>query len=155
MILHRIAPALVLSLTLSLSGGTAMAADLIHKISPHSVSVTIDRLAAAVEGAGAKVFARVDHAAGAESVGEELRPTQMLMFGNPKLGSPAMQAAQTSGLDLPLRVLAYADAEGVVHVVYHDPAELAATHGIAPDAEMIAKMTGALGKLTDKAVASE
>ena len=155
MILHRIAPALVLSLTLSLSGGTAMAADLIRKISPHSVSVTIDRLAAAVEGAGAKVFARVDHAAGAESVGEELRPTQMLMFGNPKLGSPAMQAAQTSGLDLPLRVLAYADAEGVVHVVYHDPAELAAAHGIAPDAEVIAKMTGALGKLTDKAVASE
>mgnify|MGYP001826184560 FL=1 len=54
-----------------------------------------------------------------------------------------------------IRDRAYADAEGVVHVVYHDPAELAATHGIAPDAEVIAKMTGALGKLTDKAVASE
>jgi uncharacterized protein (DUF302 family) len=155
MFLRRIAPALAVYFVLSLSGGAAMAADLIHKTSPHSVSVTIDRLAAAVEGAGAKVFARVDHAAGAASVGGELRPTQMLMFGNPKLGTPAMQAAQTSGLDLPLRVLAYADGEGVVHVVYHDPAELAATHGIPADAEVIAKMTGALGNLTDKAIAAD
>lgn len=132
-----------------------MAADLIQKKSPHTVSVTIDRLSAAVEAAGAKVFARVDHAAGAKSVGADLRPTEMLMFGNPKLGTPAIQAAQTSGLDLPLRVLAYEDADGVVLVAYHDPAELAGIHRMPADAEVLAKMTGALSKLTDKAIAAE
>ena len=91
MILHRIAPALVLSLTLSLSGGTAMAADLIHKISPHSVSVTIDRLAAAVEGAGAKVFARVDHAAGRVE-GSRLRTAATASAHGPGLATAAPPA---------------------------------------------------------------
>ncbi len=133
----------------------AYAADVIHKISPHSVTETIDRLAAAVEGAGATVFARVDHAAGAAKVDMELRPTELLIFGNPKLGTPAMLDNQTAGLDLPLRVLAYADSEGVVHVTYHAPASLAATHGLPADAKYIMMMTGALDKLTSKAVAAE
>ena len=130
-------------------------ADLIDKVSPHSVADTMDRLVMAVEGAGATVFARIDHAAGAAKVSMELRPTQTLIFGNPKLGTPAMLDSQTAGLDLPLRVLAYADSEGVVHVTYHAPADLAATHGLPADAKYIAMMTGALGKLTDKAVAAE
>ena len=130
-------------------------ADLIDKVSPHSVTDTMDRLVTAVEGAGATVFARIDHAAGAAKVSMELRPTQTLIFGNPKLGTPAMLDSQTAGLDLPLRVLAYADGEGVVHVTYHAPADLAATHGLPADAKYIAMMTGALGKLTDKAVAAE
>ncbi|MGB7243548.1 MAG: DUF302 domain-containing protein [Sulfitobacter sp.] len=147
---------LALAATLSLTAiAPAFGADMIEKMSPHSVSETIDRLSMAVEGAGATVFARVDHAAGAAKIGSELRPTQMLMFGNPKLGTPAMQDAQTSGLDLPLRVLAYADGQGQVHVVYHDPAGLAATHGVSANADYIAKMTGALNKLTDKAIAAE
>lgn len=130
-------------------------AELIHKTSPHSVSDTMDRLAAAVEGAGATVFARVDHAGGAASVEMDLRPTELLIFGNPKLGTPAMLDGQTAGLDLPLRVLAYADAEGVVHVTYHDPATLAADHGLPGDAQYIKMMTGALDKLTSKATAAE
>ncbi|WP_370402112.1 DUF302 domain-containing protein [Sulfitobacter sp. JB4-11] len=130
-------------------------ADMIAKTSPHSVSVTIDRLTAAVEGAGATVFARVDHAGGAAKVDMDLRPTQLLIFGNPKLGTPAMLDGQTAGLDLPLRVLAYADGEGVVHVTYHDPATLAATHGLPADAKYIQMMTGALDKLTEKAIAAE
>ncbi|MBD3662454.1 DUF302 domain-containing protein [Sulfitobacter aestuariivivens] len=130
-------------------------AEMIEKVSPHSVSETIDRLASAVEGAGATVFARVDHAAGAAKVEMELRPTQLLIFGNPKLGTPAMQGNQTAGLDLPLRVLAYADGEGVVHLTYHAPVDLAAAHGLPADAEYIAKMTGALDKLTSKAIAEE
>ena len=133
----------------------AYAADMITKISPHSVTITMDRLAAAVEGAGATVFARVDHAAGAAKVEMELRPTELLIFGNPKLGTPAMLDGQTAGLDLPLRVLVFADAEGVVQVTYHDPADLAETHGLPADAQYLAMMTGALDKLTAKAIAEE
>ena len=101
---------------------------------------------------GAKVFARVDHAAGAASVDMELRPTQTLIFGNPKLGTPAMHATQTIGLDLPLRVLAYQDADGSVIVTYQAPSAMAVAHGADPELEVFQKMAGALGKLTDKAV---
>ncbi|MEM6305553.1 MAG: DUF302 domain-containing protein [Pseudomonadota bacterium] len=130
-------------------------AELLTKQSPHSVDVTMDRLAAAAESAGATIFARVDHAAGAATVEMDLRPTQLLIFGNPKLGTPAMLDGQTAGLDLPLRVLVYADGEGVVHVAYHDPATLAATHGLPADAKYIAMMTGALDNLTGAAIATE
>jgi uncharacterized protein (DUF302 family) len=135
-----------------LTAGPALAADLITKPSPHSVTVTVDRLVAAVEGAGATVFARVDHAAGATAVGAELRPTQMLMFGNPKLGTPALQAAQTSGVDLPMRVVVYQDEAGQVLVAYHPPAALSEDHGIPADAEVLKKITGALNNLTNKAI---
>ncbi|WP_390913920.1 DUF302 domain-containing protein [Pseudosulfitobacter sp. SM2401] len=128
---------------------------LITKPSPHSVDVTLDRLEAAIKGAGAIVFARVDHAKGAASVDQVLRPTQMLMFGNPMLGTPLMQAAQTAGLDLPLRVVCYQNASGDVHLSYHAPAEIAATHSVPSDAETITKMTGALDNLTNKAIAAD
>ncbi|WP_299670622.1 DUF302 domain-containing protein [uncultured Roseobacter sp.] len=137
------------------TASSAWAADMIEKTSPHSVAETIDRLEAAVEAAGATVFARVDHAAGAANVDMELRPTQMLMFGNPKLGTPAMLDGQTAGLDLPLRVLAYENGEGTVHVTYHDPASFAAAHGLPGDAKYIQMMTGALDKLTTAATAAE
>ena len=128
-------------------------AGMITKTSAHSVGDTIDRLAAAVEKAGAKVFARVDHAKGAASVNAELRPTQMLMFGNPKLGTPAIQASQSMGLDLPLRVVAWQEEDGTVMVGYHDPADVAAMHGLPADHPTIARMQGALGKLTGAATA--
>lgn len=137
---------------LVLTAGPALAADLVTKPSPHSVTVTVDRLVAAVEGAGARVFARIDHAAGATSVGMELRPTQMLMFGNPKLGTPALLAAQTSGLDLPLRVVVYQDKAGQVLVAYHSPSKLSEDHGVPADAEVLKTITGALNNLTNKAV---
>ncbi|HBM39724.1 MAG TPA: camphor resistance protein CrcB, partial [Sulfitobacter sp.] len=110
--------------TLALTALAALpaAADIVTKMSPHSVPDTIDRLEAAVTEAGAMVFARVDHAEGATKVDMELRPTTLLIFGNPKLGTPAMLDGQTAGLDLPMRVLAYADDSGMVHVSYHDPA---------------------------------
>ncbi len=143
-----------LALGLALTGAPAFA-EMITKTSPHSVSDTMDRLEAAVTAAGATVFARVDHAAGAEKVEMELRPTQLLIFGNPKLGTPAMLDAQTAGLDLPLRVLAYADDKGVVHLTYHTPASLGTTHNLPADAPYLKMMTGALDKLTGKAVAAE
>lgn len=147
---------IILSLAVTCAAALAANADgLMTKTSPHSVSETMDRLEAAVTGAGATVFARVDHAAGARKAGMELRPTQLLIFGNPKLGTPAMQDAQTAGLDLPLRVLVFADAEGVVQVAYHGPVELALTHGLPADAPYLQMMTGALDKLTGKAIAAE
>jgi uncharacterized protein (DUF302 family) len=135
------------------TNGPALADELVAKSSPYSVAVTVDRLVAAVEGAGAKVFARVDHAAGAKSVGSDLRPTQMLMFGNPKLGTPALLSAQSAGLDLPLRVVVYQDEAGQVHVVYHATSKLSDDHGIPADAAVLKKMAGALNNLTNKAIA--
>ncbi|MEM7508870.1 MAG: DUF302 domain-containing protein [Pseudomonadota bacterium] len=129
----------------------AQAADLISIESNHSVAETIDRLKANVEKAGATVFARVDHAKGAASVDQELRPTEMLMFGNPKLGTPAMQGAQTMAPDLPMRVIAWEDAQGKVFIGYRDPAEAAKLHGLPADHPTIVKMQGALGKLTGAA----
>lgn len=143
----------------TLTGYAALAApalaELISKPSPHSVDETMDRLESAVTGAGATVFARIDHAAGAAKVDMELRPTQLLVFGNPKLGTPAMLDAQSAGLDLPLRVLAHADADGSVHLTYHSPQSLGETHGLPADAQYLKMMTGALDKLTSKAVATD
>lgn len=154
--MHSTLKNLTAATALSLAAlGTAANAEIIHKMSPHSVSETMDRLEAAVTAAGATVFARVDHAAGATKVDMELRPTQLLIFGNPKLGTPAMQDAQTAGLDLPLRVLAYADGEGMVHVTYHAPNSFVAAHGLPADAPYLKMMTGALDKLTGKAIATE
>ena len=131
---------------------TTAGAEMIKVKSAHSVEATADRLAAAVEGAGAKVFARIEHSKGAASVGMELAPAVTLIFGNPKLGTPAMQAAITMGLDLPLRALVYGDSSDV-WVLYHDPADVAALHGLPGDHPVIGKMQGALKKLTGKATA--
>ncbi len=141
--------ALILPLSLS---ATVSAAELIKKPSPHSVKQTIDQLEAAVKKAGATVFARINHANGAKKAGLTLRPTEMLMFGNPKLGTPAMNLAQSAGLDLPLRVVAFEDRDGKVHLAYHAPNELSKTHGIPVDANVLKKMTGALDKLTNAAI---
>lgn len=143
-------------LAATLAAAPALAGeDMIHKVSPHDVATTTDRLAAAVEGGGAKVIARVDHAKAAEGAGLELRPTTLLIFGNPEMGTKLMQAGQTAGLDLPMRVLVYQTEGGEVHVVYHDPEEVAEMHGIDDDLEVVEKMTGALDKLTDNAIAEE
>lgn len=146
---------LTLAATIGLTGLPAFAAELIQKASPHSVSDTMDRLEAAVTGAGATVFARVDHSAGASKVDMELADAQLLIFGNPKLGTPAMQADMKAGLDLPMRVLVHADSEGKTQVVYRMPASLSEDHAVPADAQVIQMMTGALDKLTGKAVSAD
>ena len=98
--------------------------------SPVGPETTMARLVAAVKSRGLTVFARIDHAAGAAEAGMALRPTQLLIFGAPRTGTPLMQAAQTMGIDLPLRVLVWADAEGKTWVSYVDPAALARRHGV-------------------------
>ncbi|MCU9847586.1 DUF302 domain-containing protein [Defluviimonas sp. WL0024] len=113
-----------------------------------SVPEVMDRLEAAVGGAGATVFARVDHGAGAASVEMELGASELLIFGNPALGTPAMQADPLAGLYLPLKVLAYEDGEGGVWLAYEEPADMFEGLGVPADAEVLVKMSGALGKLT-------
>ncbi|MEQ8877258.1 MAG: DUF302 domain-containing protein [Phycisphaerales bacterium] len=116
------------------------------------VEATMAALEQAVEGAGATVFAKVDHGAGAEGAGLELGASQLLIFGNPKLGTPAMQANPLAGLYLPLKVLVYEDADGQVWLAYEEPEEmLDELDGIDDDDAYIGKMTGALAKLTEAA----
>lgn len=129
----------------------AAAADIVRVKAERDVASTADALQAAIENAGAKVFARVDHAGGAASVDLELPPAQLLIFGNPKLGTPAMQDDPLAGIFLPLRVLVYEDAEGT-WLAYEKPADmLGKLDGVATSAKYIEIMTGALGKLTGKA----
>ncbi|MFB9151133.1 DUF302 domain-containing protein [Roseovarius ramblicola] len=125
--------------------------DIVRVKSFSDVATTMDRLEAAVTGAGARVFARVDHAAGAASVEMELAPTQVLIFGNPKIGTQAMQDDPTAGLFLPMKVLVYRDGAGQVWLAYEDPKEMFDGLAIDDDAGYIRMMTGALGKLTGKA----
>ena len=126
--------------------------DLIKVQASGDVASTMDALEAAVTGAGATVFARVDHAGGAAKVGLDLAPSQLLIFGNPKLGTPAMQDDPMAGLFLPLKVLVYRDGAGQVWLANEDPrAMLAGLGGIGADANYIEMMTGALAKLTGKA----
>ena len=109
---------------------------------------TMDRLEAALRASGVTIFARIDHAAGAAAVGETLRPTELLIFGNPKAGTPLMQAGQTVGIDLPLKALVWQDAAGKTQVSYTEPGWLARRHGLGPETDgTVAAMTGMLAKL--------
>jgi uncharacterized protein (DUF302 family) len=94
--------------------------------SSHDFATTLERLTAALESKGVRVFARIDHAAGATSAGLVLRPTTLVIFGNPVAGTPLMQAVQTAGIDLPLKALVWQDAQGAVHLTYNDPVWTAA-----------------------------
>ena len=125
---------------------------LVRKESAHGVYVTIDKLKAVLEEKGLTIFADIDHSAGASRAGLELRPTRILIFGNPKLGTPLMDAAATTAIDLPQKALAYRDDEGKVWLVYNDPAWLKARHGIEGRDDVLDKVAGALNALTDAAV---
>lgn len=120
--------------------------------SPHGAKATMDRLESAVKKRGLNVFARIDHAAGAAKVGRTLRPTELLIFGNPQGGTPFMECSQTVGIDLPLKALVWQDDAGQIWLGYNDPAFLAARHGAAqcPAAAGLAK---ALAGLAQEAVA--
>jgi uncharacterized protein (DUF302 family) len=108
---------------------------------PHE---TMTRLEAAVTAKGLTVFAHIDHAAGAEQAGLPLRPTDLLIFGNAKGGTPLMQAAQTSGIDLPLKVLVWQDEAGVTWLGYNDPHWLAKRHGLGAASEPVANALAAV-----------
>lgn len=108
----------------------AQAADgLVQVRSPHSTADTASRLVAAIQDRGLKLFARIDHAAGATTVGRTLRPTEVFIFGNPQGGTPLLECEQTSGIDLPLKALVWQDDKGQVWLGYNDPVWIAARHG--------------------------
>ena len=99
------------------------------------------------------VFARIEHAKAAASVDQQLRPTEVLIFGNPKVGTLLLQSNQTAGIDLPLKLLAWQDAAGRVWIAYNDPAYLAQRHNISDHTRVVEKMRSALKRFAATAVA--
>jgi uncharacterized protein (DUF302 family) len=112
----------------------------------------MDRLEASVKEKGFAVVARVDHAAGAARVGKTLRPTELLIFGNPTGGTLLMECAQTAGIDLPLKALVWSDAAGKVMLSYNDPTYITKRHN-APACPAAAGMSNAIGGIMKAAVA--
>src|SRR5262249_55591760 len=132
-----------------------MAADGLTTIrSSHGPGETTNKLEAAVKAQGMTVFARVNHAAGAAEVGLTLRPTELLIFGNAKGGTPLMQTIQTIGIDLPLKALVWQDAAGDTWLSCNDPGWLAKRHGLGPEVEAtVSAMAAALNAATKAATA--
>ena len=129
----------------------AGAADgLIEVKSPYSAKETMNKLEDIVKQRGLNVFARIDHSAGATRIGKTLRPTELLIFGNPQGGTPLMECAQTAGIDLPLKALVWEDASAQVWVGYNDPAFLAQRHGAAacPVVENLRKALAGIAEAT-------
>jgi uncharacterized protein (DUF302 family) len=120
--------------------------------SAYGAKETADRLEAEIRAKGMAVFARIDHAAGAAQAGLALRPTEVLIFGNAKAGTPLMQASQTIGIDLPLKALVWQDASGKVWLSYNEPSWIARRHGLpAGTKATIDTMADGLGGLARKA----
>lgn len=120
--------------------------------SPYSVKETVDRFESAAKSRGINVFLRLDHAEGARKIGKNLRPTELLVFGNPQGGTPLMECAQSAGIDLPLKALAWQDATGNVWLAYNDPNYLASRHGADNCGPVVENLSKALGGLTQEAI---
>jgi len=113
---------------------------------------TMNRLEEAVKTRGMTVFARIDHAAGASAVGMPLNPTEVLIFGNARGGTPLMQSAPTIGIDLPLKALVWQDASGETWLSFNDPAWLAQRHGLSGAETAVGNLTTALNALAKVAI---
>jgi uncharacterized protein (DUF302 family) len=122
---------------------------LVQVASPHSVDETLQRLTSILAERGVRVFAMIDHSGEAEKVGMKMRPTKLLIFGNPKGGTPLMIAAPTLAIDLPLKALVWEDSSGKVWVSYNSPEYLRDRHGVPED---LIKNISIVGALVTKAV---
>jgi uncharacterized protein (DUF302 family) len=120
-------------------------------ISKFDPKETMDRLQAEIRARGMTVFARIDHAAGAAEVGLTLRPTELIIFGNARGGTPLMQASQTAGIDLPLKALVWQDAAGKTWLSYNEPSWIVQRHGLGVRAEIVDNLTAALSAIARKA----
>jgi uncharacterized protein (DUF302 family) len=125
----------------------------IVKTSPHDVETTVAQLKAAVEKAGAKVFAVIDHQAGAKSAGLELDPTTLVIFGNPKIGTPIIQADRNAALDLPIRVLVWSE-QGRTRIGVLSPEEFKRRYDVKNADKALQMMGKALNNLLNAAIAS-
>src|SRR5882762_9936447 len=112
---------------------------------------TMDRLEAEIRAQRMTVFARIDHAGGAAEVGLKLAPTELIIFGNARGGTPLMQSVQTVGIDLPLKVLVWEDAGGKTWLSYNEPRWIAQRHGVANIEPVVTKMAAALSAMAKKA----
>src|SRR5205809_2940508 len=112
---------------------------------------TMDRLEAEIQAKGMKVFARIDHAADAAGVGLTLRPTELIIFGNARGGTPLMQSVQTVGIDLPLKALVWEDTAGKTWLSYNEPSWIARRHGVANADAIVSNMTDLLSAMSRKA----
>lgn len=142
---------LLISGLMAISSLASAADGVVSVPSAHSVKETADRLENVLKKKGMKVFLRINHAAGAASVGKSLRPTELVIFGNPKVGAPLMLCAQSVGIDLPQKALISEDANGKVWFSYNDPSYLQQRHQIKGCEPVLAKVTGALGKFAKAA----
>ncbi len=146
----------VLAAAALLASFTAYAQEgLVATPSPHDVSTTLDKLESVLTSKGMNVFARIDHAQGAASVDLELRPTVVMIFGNPMVGTPLMNCAQSVAIDLPQKMLVWEDADGQVFLAYNDPAHLKARHGIEGCDPVLEKVSGALAAFAAAATTPE
>jgi uncharacterized protein (DUF302 family) len=139
----------IAALLLAIVAAPAQGADGVVLVpSTHDVKTTADRLEKALSEKGITIFARIDHAAGAKSIGQPLRPMELLIFGNPKLGTPLMQKNAEMGLDLPLKALVYQAENATTYIAYNDPAYLSKRYGVTEPADAFAQMAGILKNLT-------
>tara|TARA_R110002096_G_scaffold237051_1_gene427816 strand:- start:3 stop:455 length:453 start_codon:yes stop_codon:yes gene_type:complete len=119
--------------------------------SAHAVKATADRLETVLQSKGMKVFQRIDHAAGAASVGNSLRPTELIIFGNPKIGSQLMLCSQSIAIDLPQKALIWEDANGQVWLSYNDPGYLTRRHKAKGCDALVGKVSMALANFAKAA----
>jgi len=145
---------LILPFLIPMAANFAFAAEgVVTAKSNHTVEETADRLESILKAKGMTVFARIDHAGGARSIGQSLRPTELVIFGNPRVGTPLMSCRQTVGLDLPQKALIWEDQEGNVWLSYNDPMYLARRHDLPGCKDMLSKVAGALSNFAKAATA--
>ncbi len=130
----------------------ASAGAMLKMESPYGVKMTLDRLEDVFKAKGITIFTRIDHAAGAASIGETMPPTELMLFGNPRLGTPLMMLNREVGFDLPMKALAWEDADGKVWLAVTNPAELNQVYALAGADGVIEKMSEAIKALTAKAL---
>jgi len=129
---------------MNMSGLTTIRSHFDHK-------ETLNRLDAAIKAQGMTVFARIDHAAGAAEAGLTLAPTELIIFGNARGGTPLMQSVQTVGIDLPLKALVWEDASGAILLSYNEPSWIAQRHDVANAEPVVSKMAAVLSAMSRKA----
>ena len=142
---------LIMALLIGWQSNVLASENYIDKKSPYSVDKTLDRLENVLKSKGITIFTRVDHVAGAQAAGIAMNDTKLLIFGNPKMGTPLMNENIMMALDLPMKALAWEDQKGQVWLSFLKPSVLQQRHGLKNQA-IIHKMTGALNAMTSKAI---